>query len=439
MDKVFLGRVARAVIFQLEPAGRAWCRGWMVVLLLAVTGLASAQPLLNADALVRDVLERHPGQQALAQASVAAQARIGAAGAWPDAMLSWAVAPQTVADERFGTRENWQFSQPIPWPGKRAAQRDVAEAASAVQALDLASLQLQVAQDARVLFGRWYWVHQALAINAANQDVLGELRDVATQRYASGQGTQQAVLQAELRRASLRRESLSLSQAKLSARAAINALLDRPVDTPLAPPQAWAEPSDLPSLARLLSAAQSHQPALQALDARESQYEHAVALAKRESFPDLRLNLSHMGTLDPPEKRFQAGISVNLPFNFSRRRSQVQAAEADVQSVRWAQRDLAGQIAAAVADAYAQVEQSRQTIDLYRAELLPLATQNLAAARADWRSGAGDFQAVIDAEQQLLDTQLGAERAKVEEWSARAVLARQVADPSLNLFAESQP
>lgn len=438
MNVVILGRGVCAT----HRSGRWFLAGlpWLALLALSMVARSvSAQAQLDADTLVREVLQRHPGQHALSQAVSAAAARIDVAGALPDPMLSWSAAPHTVGDQRLGTRHNWQLSQSMPWPGKLGLAREAAVAAHQMQAHDLASLQLQVAEQTRQYFGQWYWVDQALAINAANQALLGELSAVATQRYASGQGTQQAVLQAELRQANLQRENLQLEQRKHSVQAAINALRDRPFDAPLAAPQPWLEPPALPPLAALVASAQRHQPALKALDAREQQSRQQLALAQRDSLPDLRLNLAHVGTMDPAEKRLQAGISLNLPLNFARRRHQVDAAEAQIQQARWAQRDVAAQLAAAVAQAYSQVQQARQTIALYQFDLLPLAEQNLSAARADWRSGAGDFQAVIDAEQQLLATRLGIQRARVDEWSARATLARQVADPDLNLFEETQP
>lgn len=415
-----------------------WRCGAALVCLLWASTVSASEPL-NSEALIDEVLQRHPGAQALQQTLRAAQARVGAAGSLPDPQLNWTLAPNTIADDELGTRQNWQLAQTLPWPGKLALQRDVAMSASQIQAMDLASLRLHIVEQVRRHYGQWYLVHQALAINTDEQALLAELATVATQHYASGRGSQQAVLQAQLRGANLRRENLALQQRKRSLLAAINALRDRPLDTPLAAPAAWSGGTQLPPLPDLLARAQDMQPALLGLKARRLMSEQRASLVERDVLPDVRVSLGHVGTMDPAEKRLQAGISLNLPLNFSRRRHDIEAARAEAQSAIWAQRDLAGQTAAAVASAHAQVVQARATLNLYEAELLPLARQNLAAARADWRSGAGDFQAVIDAEQQLLDTRLGAERTRVDEWTARAALARQVADPSLKLFAQVQP
>lgn len=405
--------------------------------LLSATTIAPAAEPLRAEELVREVLDRHPGTQALTQALAAAQARIAPAGALPDPMLSWALAPETFGDERLGTRQIWQLNQTIPWPGKLSLKRHAASAAAEGEEQDLAALRLQIAEQARLAFGQWHFVHQALAINKDNQALLRELEDVATQLYASGRGSQQAVLQAGLRGASLRHDALELMQRKQSIAATINALRSQPMQTAIGPPAEWPEPSPSAELTVLIDLALTHQPALQALGAREQINQHRADLAEREYFPDLRLNISHVGTLDPAEKRLQAGVSLNLPLNFSRRRQEVEAARAEVQWIHWAKQDLANQIAAAVSTAHAQRQQSLQTLALYREELLPLAEQNLVAAQADWRSGAGDFLAVVDAEQQLLTTRLGIERARMGEWTARAALARQVAAPHNNLFDEA--
>ena len=413
------------------------CAAVLACLLWAST--VSASQHLNSENLIAEVLQRHPGAQALQQAVRAAEARVGAAGRWPDPQLNWMLAPNTIGDDELGTRQVWQLAQTVPWPGKLGLQRDVARSASQIQGMDLASLRLRIAEQVRLHYGQWYLIHQSLAINADEQVLLTELASVATQHYASGRGTQQAVLQAQLRGANLRRESLQLQQRKRSLLALINALREREVDAALAPPQPWSAGPPLPPLQVLIARAQAMQPALQTLQTQQQMLQQRASLVERDSWPDVRVSLGHVGTMDPVEKRLQAGISLNLPLNFARRRHELEAARAEAQKAGWAQRDLAGQTAAAVASAHARVMQARETLALYDAELLPLARQSLAAARADWRSGAGDFQAVIEAEQQLLDTRLGAERTRVEEWNARAALARQVADPNVNIFVEGQP
>lgn len=419
---------------------RRWALCTSLLFFLVFPGSALAtQPRVSAQALVTEVLQRNSQAQALAAALSASRLRIDPAGAWPDPMLSWAVAPDTLGDEVLGTRQNWALNQPLPWPGKRGLRRRAALAGSEGMRHDLDGLRLQVSLQARQLYARWYYLHRALAINADNQRLLADLAAVARQIYATGQGSQQAVLQAELRRASLRQSALSLEQQKTVIREAINHLRDRPVGTTLAEPDELGRIAHVPPLDDVLDAAIKAQPQLLALKAREQGLEYKADLARREFYPDLRLQISHLGTMDPPEKRLQAGLALQLPLNFSRRRDELQAAQADLRELQWQYRDRLAELSAELAASHSALTQALQTLELFETELLPLAEQNLVAAQADWRSGEGSFQIVVDAEQQLLDMRLGAERTRVDEWNARAALARLAADPKLNLFEENQP
>jgi outer membrane protein TolC len=59
----------------------------------------------------------------------------------------------------------------------------------------------------------------------------------------------------------------------------------------------------------------------------------------------------------------------------------------------------------------AEVLDSIDVINFYSNRLVPLADENLAAAEADYRAGAGDFLTVITAEERKLTTELRLQRA----------------------------
>jgi outer membrane protein TolC len=68
-------------------------------------------------------------------------------------------------------------------------------------------------------------------------------------------------------------------------------------------------------------------------------------------------------------------------------------------------------------------------IKVYIRRLVPLAQDNLDAARADYRAGAGPFITVIDAERQQLRTEDGLVRARADYLRRLAELERWVGAP----------
>jgi outer membrane protein TolC len=71
-------------------------------------------------------------------------------------------------------------------------------------------------------------------------------------------------------------------------------------------------------------------------------------------------------------------------------------------------------------------------IGIFRTRLLPLAEDNLAAARADYRAGAGSFLNVIDAEREQLRTEDDLARARADYLRRLAELERWVGVPLLD-------
>ncbi|MDQ2971860.1 MAG: TolC family protein, partial [Pseudomonadota bacterium] len=222
-------------------------------------------PTLDAEALVRNVLQRNPGITAMQAAADAAGAKVESAGALEDPMLSYAIAPRT-AGAYPTPNQNVQVSQAIPWPGTldlrvRAAR---AEAQSADRQID--DTRLRLAAATRGVYAEWYYVHRALAVNAENRMLLKRLESVAETAYASGQAPQQDVLQTEVELIRLQNQRFELERRRRVVKAKINTLLDQPPDIVLAVPDDLPVPRTLPDYATLQAAALVGYPMLQSLD-----------------------------------------------------------------------------------------------------------------------------------------------------------------------------
>jgi cobalt-zinc-cadmium efflux system outer membrane protein len=375
-------------------------------------------PERTAAELVQLALANNPGPQALQAALNAAQERIAISGSWPDPMLSWAVAPNTLDNPMLGDRHIIALSQPLPWFGKRELNREVARGLRDAQSQDLVALKLELASRTRSAFARWHYVQQALLANADNQTLIKDLAAVARSSYAAGRASQQALVKAELRRVQLQRQCLALQRDHAQLLAHLQALTNTRVA--LGHPAALGMPPVLPALAALLDLSRSSNPQLEALAAREAASRSQLERVQRDYFPDFKFNASYVGTLDPPDKRLQVGLAVELPLNVSRRRAQVDGARAEAARTRWAMQERALQIDEELQSSWAAADEADQTGALFAASILPLARQNLNAARADWSSGASEFQSVIDAEEDLLEARLGLEKARADAWMYRA-------------------
>lgn len=375
----------------------------------------AAEPL-QLDRLVAQVLAANPSLLAMQAAVREARARVGPAGALADPVLTYQVAPLTAGGALPGRGLNHHIalSQPIPWPGTLGLRAEAASRRADGAAYRMRAARLQVARLARSAYAEWLFLHRALAVNAANQALLERLKESAAARYAAGGGAQQDILRAEREAVHLQHDRLVYQRQRVSVRAQINALLNRPAGAPLPPPAEPINPRDLPPLNQLREVALASHPRLRALQAKQAAAQAGVGLAKKAFYPDFKLLAGYNSLWDPDEKRWTVGASISLPLNRDRRHAELDAARAARQRAEWKLADARAQLAAELTSAYAAVAELRHTIGLYAERLLPLARATLDAALAGYESGSGGFLGVIEAEQAVLQAQLGLARARAD-------------------------
>lgn len=412
----------------LHPAGARRTLGATALALAAACAAAADPPLaadgqLNPQRLVAAVLARNPGIAALRAAARAAAARVEPAGVLKDPQLSYALAPQTIGGTGLGQRIT--LSQAIPWPGTLALRETAARGDAKAAEADLADLRLEIIAAIKAAFAEWYYVHRALSVNKANQALLTELRQVAETRYATGRATQQDALQAEVQLARLQEQALALKRQRRSIRAQINALLYRPADQPLPPPAAVrAQPAPVPPFNALQQIAIETHPELKRLQAKLAAQRTKVGLAKKNFYPEFQLSTGYNSLWEAQDKRWSVGVSISIPWNRSKYRSLLDAAQADAMQARWHLADRRAKLLSQLAAARAAVVAANKTIALYQERLVPLARANLDAALANYRAGAGAFLEVINALVNKLTTALRLARARANYLRRRAELER---------------
>ncbi len=379
---------------------------------------------LTPDLLVALVLRVNPGIAELSAAAKAAAFSIEPAGSLDDPVISYAFAPRTFGREGQGLNQKIELSQSIPWPGTLAAREQAARSSAMAANESVDTMRLHVAALARSAYAEWYFTHRAMDIHESTGHLLQELRSVAETRYAAGRALQQDVLQVELEQLHLHRHGLMLMQQRNSARARINALLNRSPDAPVPEPGNISIPGNVAPLEILQNYALQAHPELRGLDALIAGHEARVTVAEKALLPDLRFTAGYNSLWDEADKRPTVGISINVPLNRSKRKAEVNRAKWEVRRTQSRLANQRAQLLGELARARAEVVESLASVQLYENSLLPLADEFLDAALADYRSGAGDFLSVIAAEQHKLTAAEDLERNRADYLRRSAELER---------------
>jgi len=376
--------------------------------------------------LVAAVLQANPRlevAQATWQASVA---KIEQHSVLDDPLFQYSFAPLTIDNQKSGFGQRFEISQKVPFPGKLYLRGKAAEYRAETKQQNITTLQLLLATSAKSLFADWYFIYQAIAINKKNQTLLEEFRDIAVTRYSTGRAGKQDVLGAEVEQALLKHQTIVLHRQQKTLLARLNTLLNRIPDTPLPVPQKLSEISELPDLEQLQIKAMQSRPELKSVAANINARNTQTELAALAYYPDLKLSVGYNSLWDNEDKRFNVGVGINIPLDQSKRRAAEQEAKANSQQAHWRKIDLEAKINEQLTVAYAHVEESLHVLRLYRQQLSSLADSNLAAAKADYQAGKGDFLTLISSEKSSMQTQLKTEQALADVHRSFAKLEQAV-------------
>lgn len=375
---------------------------------------------LTPEVFTEAVIAHNASLEAMRQAVLAATARIKPAGALDDPTLSVSAAPRTFGSA-MGSMGDIEISQALPWWGTLDARTQVARAEAEAATRDVEALRLRVAAIARGAFSDWVFVHRAFEINAANQALLGELRDIARVRYTTGQAPQEDVLQAEVSRTMLRQQRLELERQRTVIQTRMNALLDRRPQEAIPQPAELPDVTLLPAEERLAERALAH-PHVRELQAEESAAQAREHLEEKERYPKFGVSAGYNNMWSEPAQRPMLGLSITLPIDQEKYRAAIDAARAQARRAASTLEDQRASVLADLASAYAATHEAAQSLALYRDELVPLAHTTLEVARSEYSSGRGDFLNVLTAEQHRLDTELGLARMQSEYYQRLAQL-----------------
>ena len=361
-----------------------------------------------------------PALAARALESDAASARVDAAGALDDPLLT--ITSDEDRDEH-GSRQNkmiYGVEQEIPLWGKRALRRGIAVAeADGAQARQRQAL-LDLDAEIKIAFAAYYRASRALRIQDIVHALLHTVSDSAQGRYAQGLGTQAEAIQAEVEKSRLLLERQRLERDRRLAAARLNTLVARSPGAALADPVAL-RPIPMADELRpdqLLEQARLSNPLVATAAAEITAAEGDRQLVERSWYPDITLGAAAIQREDAADG-FIVSAGIRVPLQWGLREAQAREATAKLGAAR-SRRDsellkLEGSLAAALAD----LDAARQSGAVLTHELTPQVEAAYQAALTAYQLGRGSLTAVLEAAHHIQEVQL--EGLAIEEQTETAI------------------
>ncbi len=389
---------------------RALALGVFVLILSPLP--ASAEQLgANLQQLLDAMEQSHPALSAAAASREAAAAQVEIAGSLAD--------PQFEASFEGIDREPgsalpeslrsifYKVDQTFPLGGKRTLRREVAKAGVSEAATERDQTLLDLTAEMKTAFARHYLALHATHTIEQEGNTLRDLAEIAKERYAQGLGRQQEAIEAQAELATLEGSLAGAARDRAIAIGRINALIGRPVDSPLAAPSALpAVPNAAElSVADLIALAEARNPALAA---RNAAIEGATAsrdLADRNWYPDLTLGVSVVDE-DRDLTGYEARIGFNIPIQWGLRHAEQGKAKAKLAEAR-------ARASAARVDLVNQVQEAVQNLRAasareaaMRTKQLPLLNEAVQAAQRAYAVDQADLADAIGATRRLKQAEI---------------------------------
>jgi outer membrane protein TolC len=209
--------------------------------------------------------------------------------------------------------------------------------------------------------------------------------------------------------------------------AQMNELLHRAPELPLPPPPKALSSAPAPDMAnarRLGAEAVDHRPDIVAAREHARAQQARADRASRESLPDVTVSTSFNSMWDMPEHRWMVGLGFNLPVQTGRRGGAVDEAKAMRAQYEADAARMSDAARTQVVVALKQLEESNRVLYIFEKRLLPVARDEVDAARAAFTVSQAPFVAVVDAEKNLRGVELDQQVAEAEYDRRRAELDR---------------
>lgn len=380
----------------LGPGGPAL---WAQEAPQALATAGRADTLRLADVLDR-VREANPSVQAARLRAEADQERVSPAGALPDPMLELGLMNRPLDD--FGADERMTMNvvgvrQMFPWPGNQGFAEEARGHAARATELDADETLATVVARARSVYARLAYLDQAIRITSETRDLLRDFLSVAETKYASGEGIQQDLLQAQVAVGRTGADVAAMEQERIATAARLNALMGRPAGEPI-PAVRLPDPAGaIAPLDTLMAMAAHRRPALEAARERALAAEARYRAAGRARYPDVEVRIA-WGQRPNYVDMGSVSLGVTLPLWGGSKQAPLQrAAAAETAEEKARALDLHYETWARLGELRASAERARTLEEIYRVSILPQAEAAVESALAAYRVGRVDYATLLDA------------------------------------------
>jgi outer membrane protein TolC len=327
------------------------------------------------------------------------------------------------------------IAQRVPWFGKLSLKAKRTTLLAVRQQAVLEAKKLELARKIATAYYELGFVGTNLNINDRLRSMVSQLLRVAETRYASGEGLQQDVLQAQVELSKLLDERIVLKKRYRTLEDRINELLNRESFSPIKPPKDLQHLDIKPDFESLKSQSLSENPWLGVRQAEVDQATVGIDLAKKDYWPDMDFKVGYgqrdedLTGRDLPDF-FSATVTFTIPlWQKNRQNKKLSASQKSREAAMKSYRNLLETLPHRVHALATEIRDTQQNYRLYVDALLVQSEQWARSSLAAYEVGKVEFNTMINAQIRMLRAELQAKRYLYSIYQNRAELEETLGGP----------
>jgi cobalt-zinc-cadmium efflux system outer membrane protein len=374
------------------------------------------EQVLNLHTLIQEAAGNNPEIQAARQRWEATTAVIPQVQTLPDPRLNFGYKDILEREAMYG------FSQEIPFPGKLRLRGEIAAREAERAEQEYFAARLRIIARLKEAYYDLCFVYKSIDIISKNKLLLIDFESTAKARYAVGRAVQQDVFRAQVEISRVLARLAILEQRRESLQAEINRLMNRPPTDPLGRPQEIHQVTPLTrNLAELTAILDHASPLLRAQVKGVERGDQAVALAKREYFPDFGIDTFGFRNETMRENGYQVMFGIKIPLYYAtKQREGVREAFASRETAAQELQAVKQELLFRLKDNVALVQRAARLIMILRDAIILQATLTLESAQAGYAVGTVDFLTLLNSLLTLQENELELHGEIVEHEKALA-------------------
>lgn len=302
---------------------------------------------------------------------------------------------------RDDPHEGWWFDIPLELGSKRGRRIDLARAQGVLTDDDVAALERLTRQNVRDAF---FGLALARGVTTAKNDAVNlakRLRDIAQQRYETGDVPQLEVFQADLVLSQAQADYQVAQQDEKVALSVLDALLNEPPATNWDLITPLEELPAEPALNDLLTRAANSNYDLQRITQQEKIEQSQRALYQAERIPNLTVSLG-MDYNSPHNFRYgpRSQVSMEVPI-FTRYQGEIAQSDASLVALEDQATATRRAVEGHVESAFLQLDSREAQARLYKDSLMPAADKLEGMAEESYKAGKANILSVLDAQKNV--------------------------------------